>query len=189
MRLELPLARASLLLNHGPTSFVTSAHGGKVNVMAMAWGMPLDFEPPKLAAVIEADSLTRELVEASGECVVSLPTVAQLKALYASGRVSGRQVAKPEALGLGTSPAKVVKAPLLDGCVGWLECKVVPEPHIQQAYDLFVLEVVAAWVDDAVWNGTGLDFSKPELRTVHHAAKNAFFATGERLEVTPQKRG
>ena len=29
-------------------------------------------------------------------------------------------------------------------CVAWLECRLLPEPHNQQTYDLFLAEVVAA---------------------------------------------
>ncbi|MBH9665330.1 flavin reductase, partial [Burkholderia multivorans] len=45
------LSRAYLLLNHGPTVLVTSAHGAERNVMAAAWAMPLDFSPPKMLVV------------------------------------------------------------------------------------------------------------------------------------------
>mgnify|MGYP006157314425 CR=1 FL=1 len=33
----------------------------------------------------------------------------------------------------------------LAGCAAWLVCKLIPEPHNQQSYDLFIAEVVAAW--------------------------------------------
>ena len=61
MRIPVPLAHAYRLLNHGATTLVSTAHGGRRNVMAAAWVMPLDFEPPKFAAVVAADTLTREL--------------------------------------------------------------------------------------------------------------------------------
>ncbi len=47
-RRPVPLAKAYRLLNHGPTVLVSAAHGGQRNIMAAAWAMPLDFEPPKL---------------------------------------------------------------------------------------------------------------------------------------------
>ena len=37
--------------------------------------------------------------------------------------------------------------PLVQGCAAWLVCRVIPEPHNQQTYDLFIGEVVAAWAD------------------------------------------
>jgi len=42
------------LLNHGPTTLVTTCRpdGSDANVMAAAWAMPLDFDPPKVAVVV-----------------------------------------------------------------------------------------------------------------------------------------
>mgnify|MGYP001756795647 FL=1 len=57
-----PLEKASRLLNHGPTVLVGSAHAGRVNVMAAAWAMPLDFTPPKMAVVIDKATLTLSLI-------------------------------------------------------------------------------------------------------------------------------
>jgi hypothetical protein len=53
---------ASRLVNHGPTVLVTSAHGGRRNVMAAAWSMPVEFTPPRIAVVIDKKTFTRELV-------------------------------------------------------------------------------------------------------------------------------
>jgi len=56
------LAHASRLINHGPTVLVTSAHGGRRNVMAAAWSMPVEFTPPRITIVIDKKTFTRELV-------------------------------------------------------------------------------------------------------------------------------
>jgi flavin reductase (DIM6/NTAB) family NADH-FMN oxidoreductase RutF len=37
------------------------------------------------------------------------------------------------------------------GCAGWLVCRLIPESHNQQAYDLFIGEVTAAWADERVF--------------------------------------
>lgn len=181
-RVPVELRRSYKLLNHGPTTLVSAAHGGRANVMAAAWVMALDFEPPKLAAVLAADTYTRELALASGELVINIPTVAQAELTYALGSVSGRDVDKIHEYGVATSPGTKVGAPLVDGCVGWLECTIANEPHMAQAYDLFVCEVIAAWADPEVWNGREWDWVNPSKRTLHHSAGGVFFAIGERLE-------
>lgn len=181
-RVPVELRRSYKLLNHGPTTLVSAAHGGRANVMAAAWVMALDFEPPKLAAVLAADTYTRELAVASGELVINIPTVAQSELTYALGSVSGRDVDKIHEYGVATTPGSKVGAPMVDGCVGWLECVVVPEAHMAEAYDLFVCEVVAAWADPEVWNGREWDWVNPAKRTLHHSAGGVFFAIGERLE-------
>ena len=113
---------------------VSSAHDGRCNVMAASWAMPLDFDPPKVAVVVDARSFTRELIEGSGEFVLSIPTKAIADKVLAVGSQSGREMDKFAAYSVGTSPATKVQAPLIDGCVAWLECRVVPEEHNQKRY-------------------------------------------------------
>lgn len=181
MRTAVPLAKAYRLLNHGPTVLVSTAHGGLRNVMAAAWVMPIDLDPPKFAAVIAADTFTRELLTASGECVLQAPTSAQLAATFAAGSCSGRDGDKFARLGLATEPAAEVAAPLVVGCAAWIECRVVAEPTLAERYDLFVLQGVAAWADDALFRDGSWQFAPSGPRTIHHERGGVFFATGERL--------
>jgi len=182
MRVSVPLRSAYKLLNHGPTTLISSAHAGHRNVMAAAWVMAIDFEPCKVAAVIAGDTFTRELILASGEFVVHAPTRAQLELTTAVGSVSGRDVHKFARHAIATAPASIVQAPFVEGCAAWLECRRIPEPAIEERYDLFVAEVIAAWADDASWDGRGWAFRDDAHRTIHHMAKGIFFATGARVE-------
>lgn len=183
------LSKAYRILNHGPTVLVSSAHGEKLNVMAAAWNMPLDFEPPKIAVVIDKNTYTRELVEASGSFAINVPCHAQAEMVVKVGSSTGRELLdkdednKFSAYNLPTFAPSKIDAPLIKGCVGWLECKVISEPHIQNTYDLFLAEVVAAWADDRVfsdgrWHFDGHD----ELRTIHHIAGGNFLAIGQALK-------
>jgi flavin reductase (DIM6/NTAB) family NADH-FMN oxidoreductase RutF len=179
MRVSVPLRRAYKLINHGPTTMITSRAGDRRNVMTAAWVMAIDFDPARLVAVIAADTFTRGLVEASGEFVVNVPTAKMIDTVYAAGKVSGEDEDKFATLALATSPASVVGAPLLDGCAAWLECRVVPEPHMQERYDLFVADVVAAWADDASFVDGVWRFLGDEDRTLHHLSGGVFVASGD----------
>jgi flavin reductase (DIM6/NTAB) family NADH-FMN oxidoreductase RutF len=185
MRVSVPLRRAYKLINHGPTTLVTSTFGGRTNVMTAAWVMAIDFDPARIVAVIAADTLTRELVEASGEFVVNVPTARMIDAVYAAGQVSGEDVDKLASLALATSPASIVGAPLVEGCAAWLECKVIPEPHMQDSYDLFVGDVVAAWADDASFVDGVWCFPSDEDRTLHHLSSGTFVASGDIVKAKP----
>lgn len=179
MRIQVPLRRATRLLNHGPTVLVTSKAGGRTNVMAAAWVMALDFDPPKIAAVIAEGTHTRELIERSGVFALNLPTVAMAEVTHAVGTASGRDGDKFARHGLAVFPGSTVDVPLVEGCAAWLECRVVPEPSIQERYDLFVAEVTAGWADDAVFSEGRWRFRDRSRRTIHHVAGGAFFATGD----------
>lgn len=182
------LTKSYLLLNHGPVTLVSSAHHGRQNVMAASWAMPLDFDPPKVAVVVDSRSYTRELIEGSGEFVLSIPSKAIADKVLAVGSQSGREMDKFAAYAVGTSPATKVQAPLIEGCVAWLECKVIPESHNQQRYDLFIAEVVAAWADPAVFNNGRWSFETDAERTIHYIAGGSFFATGKGFEVQPESK-
>ncbi len=177
------LTKSYLLLNHGPVTLVSSAHDGRCNVMAASWAMPLDFDPPKVAVVVDARSFTRELIEGSGEFVLSIPTKAIADKVLAVGSQSGREMDKFAAYAFGTSPASKVQAPLIDGCVAWLECRVIPEEHNQKRYDLFIAEVLAAWADLDVFNNGRWTFGTDAERTIHYIAGGSFMATGDGFEV------
>jgi flavin reductase (DIM6/NTAB) family NADH-FMN oxidoreductase RutF len=165
--------------------------------MAAAWAMPLDFEPPKVAVVLDKSTYTRTLVEAAGHFALNLPTRAQAGLTHALGSSSGRELFeregrdKFEAYGLASFEGPVTGTPLLEGCVAWLECRLLPEPALQAGYDLFLAEVLAAQADARVFRAGRWHFDEadPALRTIHHVAGGHFLATGEALDaVAPPQR-
>lgn len=184
------LSKAYRLLNHGPTVLVSSQHGKKRNVMAAAWNMPLDFEPPKIAIVIDKNTFTRELLEASGSFAINVPCRAQAAMVVKVGSSTGRELLDKEennkfgAFDLPTFAASKIEAPLLMGCVAWLECKIIKEPHVQDTYDLFLAEIVAAQADSRVFSDGHWHFEDhDELRTIHHIAGGNFMAIGEAFKI------
>jgi len=119
--------------------------------------------------------------------VLAVPTAAMAALTDRVGSVSGRDVEKFSDVLAHAEPGPATGAPLVDGCIAWLECRHIPEPHNEQAYDLFIGEVVAAWADDRVfrdgrWHFDGADAS---LRSLHHIAGGHFFAIGDEVEYTP----
>lgn len=188
-RRPVPLAKAYRLLNHGPTVLVSAAHDGKRNIMAAAWAMPIDFEPPKVTVVLDKSVWTRQLLEGSGTFVINVPTVGQIDIVETVGSTSGLEISsekgvdKFSAYALETFQGELIDAPLLEGCAAWLECRLLPEPHNQGQYDLFIGEVVAAYADERVfsdghWHFQGHD----ELRTVHHVAGGHFQVIGDQVK-------
>ncbi len=182
--IDVELAKCYRLLNHGPTVLVTSAFEGKQNVMAAAWAMPLDFDPPKILVVVDKNTYTRKLIEASGEFILNIPCRAQAEQVLKVGSVSGADSDKFAECQLQILAAQKMVAPRVAECVGYLECRVINEPHNQQQYDLFIGEVIAAQADADVysqgrWHFEGHD----EKRTLHYIAGGAFFSIGEQFSV------
>ncbi|EOW6743358.1 flavin reductase family protein [Cronobacter dublinensis] len=177
-----PLEKAYRLINHGPTVLVSARHDGVENVMAAAWACGLDFAPPKVTVVIDKIARTRELLERSGTFVLQVPTVAQREMTYQLGTLSLHN--EPEKLALaGVELLRMegVDAPLVAGCSAWLACRLIPEPHNQQQYDLFIGEVTAAWADTRVFNDGRWHFedAPAQMRSLHHVAGGHFYAIGD----------
>lgn len=177
-RLPVDLAKCYKLLNHGPVTVVTSAHAGQRNIMAASWAMPLDFDPPKVVVVIDANTLTRKLVDASGEFGLQIPSRAFAAQTLAVGSVGGIDGDKFARFAIDTFAAEKIMAPMIQDCVAWLECRVIPDAS--QRYDLFIAEVLAAYADADVFSDGRWHFPPdPSRRTVHYMAGGEFFATGE----------
>ncbi len=191
------LRHAYRLLNHGPTVLVSVAHEGRRALMAAAWAMPLDFEPPKVAVVIDKSTYTRGLVEAAGGFALNLPCAAQADLACTVGHESSHEVGdKFGRHGIAHFAGTATPHPLVEGCVGWLECRLLPEPQLQGRHDLFLAEVVAAQADPRVFSNGRWHFGNfaPEhaaLRTLHHVAGGHFLlpgdgVQGQRLEPAPR---
>jgi flavin reductase (DIM6/NTAB) family NADH-FMN oxidoreductase RutF len=178
MRKNVELALAYRLLNHGPVTLVSSAHHAARNVMAAAWAMPLDFDPPKVAVVIDATTYTRTLIEPSGEFALNIPCRAMAEEVLKAGSVSGKDLDKFAYAELATFPATIIHPPLIDGCVAWLECRVLPRPDNEQRHDLFIAEVVAAQADDRAFRDGHWEFEDDDLRTLHYFGGGTFAVTG-----------
>jgi len=171
------LRHACRLINHGPTVLVTSAHGDRRNVMAAAWSMPVEFQPPRVAIVIDKKTFTRELAAASDGFGICVPGAALATLTHAVGSASGRDMDKFKEFGIDAAAGPVLGVPLIEsGCSAWLECRLIPERHTEDAYDTCFAEVVAAAADARVFaNGHWLlDHDCPELRSIHHLGGGNF---------------
>lgn len=181
------LKHAPRLLNHGPTVLVSAAYGARRNVMAAAWAMTLDFTPPKVAVVLDKSTYTRQLVEASGQFALSLPCKATADLTHTVGNCHGEAMLAPDKFdryGIGVLAGARIAAPLVAGCVAWLECRVLPEPRNEAVYDLFIGEVVAASADERVFSSGRWHFSDEHdaLRTLHHVAGGHFVCAGASVQ-------
>jgi flavin reductase (DIM6/NTAB) family NADH-FMN oxidoreductase RutF len=171
------LEHASRLINHGPTVLITSSDGSRRNVMAAAWSMPVEFTPPRIAVVIDKKTFTRELIHASGTFGICVPGSAAMDLAFAVGSVSGRDADKFAQFGIEAVKGPVLGLPLLEhGIAAWMECKLIPEKHTEDAYDTCFCEVVSAAADPRVFSGGHwvFDEGNRDLHTIHHLGAGNF---------------
>lgn len=167
-----PLSKVYGLLEPGPVVLVTTASKGRANIMTMSWHTMLEFEPPLVGCVISNRNHSFDILKATRECVINIPTVELAKQVVGCGNTSGRSVDKFELWGLTPMPASCVKAPLIDECYANLECRVV-DTKLVAKYNFFVLEVLKAWIDP----------TQKQPRTIHHQGKGVFMVDGETIKL------
>jgi len=176
-RRSLPLSRVYRLLEPGPVVMVTTAGKGRTNIMTMSWHTMIDFEPPLVGCVVSDRNFTFGLLKATGECVINIPTVELARQAVGCGNASGRRVDKFEAFGLTPAAAARVRAPLIAECYANLECRVVDTGMVAR-YDLFILEVVKAWIDRSV----------KQPKTIHHLGGTDFMVAGRTIRLPSRKK-
>ncbi|MCL5024890.1 MAG: flavin reductase family protein [Chloroflexi bacterium] len=133
---------------------------GKPNIVTLAWAGVACSEPPMLGIAIRPSRLSHGIISRSGEFVVNIPGVDQLRATDICGTVSGRNVDKFAAAQLTPAAASRVKAPLIEECPVNLEC-VVRHKLALGSHDLFIGEVVAVHASSEYLDDKGAwDISK-----------------------------
>ncbi|MBE2170722.1 flavin reductase family protein [Acinetobacter oleivorans] len=183
---SVPLEKAYRLLNHGPTVLVSAKHQSTENVMAASWACALEFSPAKVTVVLDKMAFTRSLVEQSGWFALQVPVVQQVQMVVDVGSESLKDHPnKLNEFGVRLFYQDGCQTPLVEGCVAWLLCKLIPEPHNQEAHDLFIGEVVSAWADDRVFKDGHWQFDDvpTELKTLHYIAGGQFYVIGQGLKV------
>lgn len=181
MRIALDPRRFFTLINHGPTTLISAADGLTRGVMSAAWVMPVDTDPPRLILSV-SDCFTRGLMLRSGEFVVNVPSVEMIDIVYAAGTTSGRMIDKFASFGLGTQRASLVSAPMIERCLGWVECRIVPNRWMLQRFEVLVADVIAAWADDRTYKDGAFSFQDGEGGTLHHIAKGKFFVANRTID-------
>ncbi len=168
----LPLSQVYRLLEPGPVVLLTTEGAKRTNVMTMSWHMMIDFDPPLIGCVVSNRDYTFDILRKTKECVINIPTVELVKQVVGCGNISGRNIDKFKKFGLTQSAASQVSAPLIDECFANFECKVV-DIGMMDKYNIFILEVVKAWIDR----------SKKHPRTIHHFGRGNFMVSGKTIKL------
>jgi flavin reductase (DIM6/NTAB) family NADH-FMN oxidoreductase RutF len=169
---EVAPSKAYRLLEAGPVVFVTTAQDGRANVMTMGFHMMIQHDPPLIGCIIGPWDHSFAALDATGACVIAVPTVDLARKVVDIGNRSGADVGKFRKFRLMAMPAKEVGAPLIKECLANIECRVADRDLVVK-YGLFILEAVAIWVDR----------DRKERRTLHHNGDGTFTVDGRTLNL------
>ncbi|MEJ2380625.1 MAG: flavin reductase family protein [Gammaproteobacteria bacterium] len=128
-------------------------------------------EPGPVVLVTTADNGRRNVMTLSWQTMLDFepPLLACV--------VSDRGIDKFAQFGLTPVAASKVSAPLIAECYANLECRVT-DTRMVRRYNLFVLQVLQAWMDRTV----------KDPRTLHHRGYGAFMVAGGNIELRSKMR-
>jgi flavin reductase (DIM6/NTAB) family NADH-FMN oxidoreductase RutF len=164
---DFPVSNVRRFLEPGPIVLVSSAHKSDTNIMTMGWHMIMEFQPSLFGCIISSANHSFEMIRASKQCVINIPTEDIAAKVVKIGNSSGRDIDKFAEFGLTAKPATHVRAPLIDECYANFECNLVDSSLIRK-YSLFVFEVVKAHV------ATSPKYPK----TIHYRGDGEFMISG-----------
>lgn len=116
-------ADARRILNPGPVAIVTASWRGKPNATPIAWTTSLSMEPPLVGITIHPSRHIADMIRFSDGFALNIPGPALLKQVAFLGSLSGRDTDKMDAARLETFPSLRIDAPLIEGCLAWIECE------------------------------------------------------------------
>ncbi len=167
-----PVTAAARILQGGPVALVTTADRGTPNVIPVAWHMPLSARPPLVAIAIEQSRHSAEMISHSEQFALNFPAPPLLHHVQYLGSLSGKEIDKFEATQLETFYAAHLSAPLIKGCVAWVECEVQEVLPFGDHF-LYVGLVVAVHVDPAAFDDRWL-IDTAEARPLQYLGANYY---------------
>lgn len=164
--------KKALYLLHPYNTMLISSRGkdNSINIMAVAWIIPVSVKPPLLTMSIRPERYSYELIRKSKEFVVNVPTYQLVEKVLFCGRRTGREHDKFRELNLTPTQAKIVKAPIIKECLGHIECK-VKEIIKRGDHNLVFGKIVAAYVTKGYFKEY---YNLEKFQPCLHLGKNIF---------------
>lgn len=167
------------LLNGGPVALVTTRWRDETDVMPAVWITQLSRTPPLVGLAVNPSRHTHDMIRYSEQFALNYPARDMVNQTHYFGAVSGKDVDKLELAKLGTFRASKVDAPLIQGCVAWIECGVEDSFRFGD-HTLFIGRVLVVQVEPEAFDETWT-LGDPDYRPLHYLGVDQYATLGHRL--------
>lgn len=180
MTRKLERTAALRLLDGGPVVLVTTRWREQTDVMPAIWTTPVSHEPPLVGVVVHPSRHTHDMIRFSEQFALNFPARDLINHTQYFGSVSGVDVNKLELSKLATFKGQEVDAPLIQGCVAYIECGLEEALRLGD-HSLFVgrVQVVQAEAEsfDETWK-----LADEEYRPLHYLGLDRYAVLGETMQ-------
>ncbi len=166
------------LLAPVPPALISCAHGGKDNLITIAWTGIINSDPAKTYISVRPSRYSYELIKKSGEFVINLPSAHIVRSIDFCGVKSGRDVDKFNACKLTREKASKVACPMVAESPVSIECKVTEIVPLG-THDMFIADILAVNIDERYIDDKGK--FHPEKCAFAAYAHGQYFALGKKI--------
>lgn len=143
----------SSALYPNPVMLISATYEGKESIITLAWGGTASSNPPHVTVAIRKNRFSHNLIFASKEFVVNIPTYEMLDAIELCGTKSGSDTDKWKESNFTKGKSKIIRTPFIKECPVSMECKLIQVVELG-SHDLFIGEIVALHIDEK-WKTAG----------------------------------
>lgn len=123
-------------------ALITTRSSQGDNVMAAEWTFNLSYEPLLVGVAVNPHHVTHAAIEEAKEFGVNMAAQGQFPLTSFAGGFSRREADKLSSLAFATRPGVAISAPMIEGSLAQLECKLIAAHRVGD-HTLFVGQVVA----------------------------------------------
>ena len=168
------------LLDGGPVVLVTTRWRDQTDVMPGIWTTPLSRRPPLVGVVVPPSRHTHDMIRFAEQFALNFPARDLMNHTHYFGAVSGREVEKLDLSKLETFGAAKIDAPLIGGCIAYIECGLEDALRVGD-HTLFVGRVLVVQAESDSFDETWL-VGDPEYRPLHYLGMDRYSVVEERLQ-------
>lgn len=161
-----------------PPALISCRHGGRDNLITVAWTGIVCSDPPKTYISLRPSRLSYSMIRESGVFAVNLPSSHIIRSIDFCGVRSGRDVDKFAACRLTAEEADKIDCPTVAESPISLECRVTDIVPLG-SHDMFLADIVAVDVDERYIDENGkLCIERCSLAAYAHGS---YFALGKKI--------
>ena len=144
------------------------------------WTTPLSRRPPLVGVVVHPSRHTHDMIRFAEQFALNFPARDLMNHAHYFGAVSGRDVDKLDLSKLDTFGAAKIDAPLIGGCIAYIECGLEDALRVGD-HTLFVGRVLVVQAESDSFDETWL-VGDPEYRPLHYLGMDRYSVLEERLQ-------
>jgi flavin reductase (DIM6/NTAB) family NADH-FMN oxidoreductase RutF len=148
--------------------------------MPAIWMTPISRTPPLIALAVNPARHTHDMIRFSEEFALNFPARDMLNHSHYFGAVSGRDVTKLDLAKLPTFRASKIEAPLIEGCLGWIECSIDDSYRIGD-HTLFIGRALVVQVEPDAFDETWA-LGDADYQPLHYLGGDRYATLGQTLQ-------